>query len=93
MPFGNGRAVLCLWHLLNGFQFSISKLVSLLLYSISETNKNVILQLVSGVIIKLNKVMVDLYIVLFLPASQRFHPEFLCRSLFFLEKVATHSSA
>lgn len=59
----------------------------------NETNKNVVLLLVSGVIVEGSDGS-DLHTVLGLTVSQGFHPEFLCRSLFFffLEKVATHSS-
>lgn len=86
------RAVLCLCHLLNSFQLCILKLISLPLYSMNETNKNVVLLLVSGVIVEGSDGS-DLHTVLGLTVSQGFHPEFRCRSIFFfLEKVATHSS-
>lgn len=68
--------------LLNSFQFSILQLFSLPLYSMNETNKNVVLLLVSSVIVEGSDGW-DLHTVLVLPASQGFHPQFLCRNLFF----------
>lgn len=74
------RTVVCFWHLLNGFQFSVSKLISLPLYSINETNKNGVLLLVSGVIVEESDDWSP-HCACFNREST-FHPEFLCRSLF-----------
>lgn len=76
--------------LLNSFQFSILQLFSLPLYSMNETNKNVVLLLVSSVIVEGSDGW-DLHTVLVLPASQGFHPQFLCRNLFFFPGEGSNS--